>query len=158
MADPFFLYGTLIAGSDNPVARAVHADLEPMGPASVSGALYALPDPLGWFPALRPGFGTVRGVLYRPARSFDERTLARMDFYEDCDPLDPGGSLYRRAFVAARIAGEGVVRASAYLYNRALPPGAVRLPAGDFPAWLSAQGHAAYGAGGCALARAADFA
>ena len=46
-----FFYGTLVAGNPNPVAAAIHAALEPLGPARTSGALYAIPDPAGWFPA-----------------------------------------------------------------------------------------------------------
>lgn len=61
----FFFYGTLLDGSDNPVARSIHAKLVAEGPATARGELHAITDPEGWFPALLPGEGEIRGGLYR---------------------------------------------------------------------------------------------
>ena len=71
-----FFYGTLVAGNPNPVAAAIHAALEPMGPASAAGMLHAIPDPAGWFPALvlndGPVAARVSGALYRAGVGFVE--------------------------------------------------------------------------------------
>ncbi len=103
----FFFYGTLQAGSDNPVARMVHALLEPLGAAQVAGALYAVPDPDGWYPALLPGTDVVHGQLYRAGAGFDAAALERMDAYEDFRPGDPAGSLYVRGEAALLDGGVG---------------------------------------------------
>jgi len=49
-----FFYGTLMRGSCNPVASALHERLGPAVPARAAGWLFALPDPEGWYPALVP--------------------------------------------------------------------------------------------------------
>lgn len=132
----FFFYGTLLDGSDNPVARAIHALLEPDGPATVSGALHAVPDAAGWFPALLPGTRPVHGRTYRARPGFSPADLARMDAYEDYDPAAPATSLYLRTELA--LAGGGA--AQAYLFNRPLPPGSRLIPHGDFRRWLAETG------------------
>lgn len=141
----FFFYGTLLAGSDNPVARAVHARLEPLGPASVHGALYAIPDPLGWYPALVTGDAAthrdlVHGMAYATRSGFSPADLAQLDAYEDCDPADRASSLYWREPLP--LVGGG--QAEAYVFDRLLPDGALPIPSGDFRDWLSAKGLPAF--------------
>ena len=72
----FFFYGTLLDGSDNAAARAVHALLAPLGPATVAGRMAAVPDADGWYPALLPGDGLVHGRLFaaRPGPASRRRT------------------------------------------------------------------------------------
>ena len=146
-----FFYGTLVAGNPNPVAAAIHAALEPLGPARTSGALYAIADPAGWFPALVAGddeaiSGAVSGVLYRAGGGFDPDLLARMDAYEDFDPADPAGSLYRRVSITVRTQDGADVAAAAYRWNRALPPGAEPIGGGHFGQWLAQTGNRVFGA------------
>ena len=141
-----FFYGTLVAGNPNPVAAAIHAALEPMGPARTSGALFAIPDPAGWFPALVAGDSEVSGVLYRAGAGFDAELLARMDAYEDFDPADPAGSLYPREGIVVRTEDGAKVPAAAYLWNRALPEGAECVIGGNFAQWLAETGNPVFGA------------
>ena len=136
-----FFYGTLVAGNPNPVAAAIHAALEPMGPARTHGELYAIPDPAGWFPALVAGNDAVSGALYRAGATFDAELLARMDAYEDFDPGDPAGSLYRRECIAVRREDGAEVPAAAYLWNRAVPRGAEPICGGHFGQWLAQTGN-----------------
>ncbi len=143
----FFFYGTLIAGSGNPVARAIHARLCPVGPATTKGRLHAIPDPDGWYPALLPGTGTVHGRLYETAADFAAADLALLDAYEDFDPARPAASLYRREPVIVLEAGGAEGPAEAYRFNRSLPADALPVPGGDFARWLAARGEAGFGCG-----------
>jgi len=136
----FFFYGTLLDGSDNPVAQAIHALLEPEGPAMAKGNLHAVPDPAGWFPALVPGDGPVHGKTYRARAGFSAADLAQMDAYEDYDPAASDASLYIRAELA--LAGGGM--AQAYLFNRPLPPESQPIAHGDFRRWLAETGQAQF--------------
>lgn len=140
----FFFYGTLIAGSGNAVAKAVHLHLRDLGSATVRGRLYAIHDPQGWYPALLPGEREVVGRLYEAAEGFGPRTLAELDGWEDCDPADPVGSLYARMSVDVIAADGSSVEAHAYRYNQPLPDGAVEIASGDFADFLSAGGHRAF--------------
>lgn len=132
----FFFYGTLIAGSGNAAEAEVHAKLRDLGPATVAGELYAIPDPEGWYPALLPGKGMVHGRLYETTREFAAADLARLDAWEDYDPAEPEIGLYRRE-------AEGEVQV--YRFARALPPGARPIPGGNFAAWLAAEGLRGFG-------------
>lgn len=132
----FFFYGTLLDGSDNPVAQAIHALLEPVGPTAVRGTLYAIPDALGWFPALVAGDGTAHGKLYAARSGFTPADLARMDGYEDFDPADPAASLY----VRQELELAGGAAAQVYIWNRPIPAGAELIAGGDFRHWLASRG------------------
>lgn len=134
----FFFYGTLLDGSDNPVARDVHALLEPLGPASVRGSLMAIADPDGWYPALLPGNGRVQGKLYRSRAGFGAAELARLDAYEDYWPDRPAESLYLRRTVLADSDGREA-EAEAYLFNREPLPGSEPIVHGDFRLWLAGR-------------------
>jgi gamma-glutamylcyclotransferase (GGCT)/AIG2-like uncharacterized protein YtfP len=138
----FFFYGTLIAGSGNPAATAAHALLRDLGAATTEGHLHAIPDPLGWYPALLPGAGTVHGRLYEAGPAFGEPELVRLDAYEDFDPGDTLGSLYLRETIGVSGGGE----AQAYRFNQPLPAAARPIPGGDFFAWLQRERLRPYGA------------
>lgn len=129
-----FFYGTLIAGGPPPVRRAL-SRLRDLGPARAAGLLYAIYDPQGWYPALVEGPGEVAGRLYMPSEEFAESDLAALDAYEDCDPGDPAGSLYRR--LVATVAGQP---AELYRFNQSLPEHAPAIPDGDFAAWIMREG------------------
>lgn len=134
----FFFYGTLLDGSDNVVARSIHAKLTRLGQATATGSLYGVPDPEGWFPALLPGTGTVDGGLYLAGPGFGESDLARMDAYEDCEPLAPEASLYRREPMPV-LGSHGRVEAQVYLFNRPLPAGSRVIPGGNFRRWVAVE-------------------
>ena len=140
----FFFYGTLIAGSGNSVERAAHARLREIGPASVEGALWAIPDPAGWYPALVSGRGRVHGVLYATMDGFGPEDLARLDAWEDYRPERCAESLYRRIEVQAACASGTSLAAQVYRFNQPLPDGALAIAGGDFPSWLTASGYPAY--------------
>lgn len=136
----FFFYGTLMASCRNPDLWWLDGKVCEVGPAHVRGSLHAVPDPLGWYPALLPGDSLVRGVLFETAGDFTAADLAALDAYEDYDPVDCPGSLYRRAAVAVTPDGCGEGLAEAYLFNQPLPVGARPIAGGDFCAWLACEG------------------
>lgn len=139
----FFFYGTLIAGSGNRVAQRAHLNLRALGPGRVRGLLHAVPDPLGWYPAMLPGERLVEGVLYEASGGFGPAHLARLDAYEDYDPASPHASLYRREEVEA-VTAAGTARAQAYLFNQPLPEGACAISSGSFHGWLAEHGLAPF--------------
>jgi gamma-glutamylcyclotransferase (GGCT)/AIG2-like uncharacterized protein YtfP len=128
----FFFYGTLIAGHPNPVARAVHARLRPLGPATIQGNLYAIGDPAGWYPALLLGAGRVEGQVYETLPEFAEVDLVQLDAYEGAD--------YSRRTV--RIEPFGDVQL--YFWATPLPAGSEPVPGGNFAEWLLATGRKAW--------------
>ena len=141
----FFFYGTLLDGSDNAISAWVHQTLQAIGPATVSGTLYAIPDPEGWYPALLSGDGLVHGRLYQAAAGFGEQDLARLDAYEDYDPRKPETSLYVREAVTATARDGSAREVQVYRFNLPLPAGARLIDVGDFRAWLNSQGLQAFG-------------
>lgn len=141
----FFFYGTLIAGSGNPVAAAVHARLRDLGPATARGALYAIGEIEGWYPIMLAGAGAVHGRLYEIAPGFGETDLAQLDAYEDFDPADPARSLYLRATIVVADAQGVLLEAQTYSFNGPLPAGALPIPDGDFSAWIAREGLRPYG-------------
>lgn len=140
----FFFYGTLLAGSGNAASRRIHSVLRPLGPAIARGRLYAIPDPRGWYPALLPGEGEVRGQVYEATPDFARQDLAAMDAYEDFDPAAVPRSLYRRVRIAAVGRDAKCVRAETFVFNRGLPVGSQRIAGGDFAAWLALRGRRAF--------------
>lgn len=135
----FFFYGTLLAGNANPVAQAIHRLLRAAGPASIVGALHAIHDEAGWFPALLAGEGQVHGQLYETLPGFDTAALGRMDSYEDFDPADPAGSLYLRETCLATAPSGETCNVQVYRFNQPLPQGSRRIPGGDFAAWVKLE-------------------
>ncbi len=140
----FFFYGTLIAGSENVTARAIHGRLRPIGPASVSGVLRAIPDPAGWYPALLTGEGRIHGMLYAAADAFTADDLAHLDRWEEFHADQPAHSLYLREAMQVTDAGGANHLAHVYRYNQPLPANACPIPDGDFQAWLTANDFTAY--------------
>lgn len=124
-----FLYGTLMGAADTPMSRWLGERVASAVPASAPGRMLVIPSPTGWFPALLPGSGRVRGMLADIGLAPGE--LAHLDRYE--------GREYRRGTVRVRGA-EGLVTAQAYLWRAPLPVGALPVPGGDFLAWLAATG------------------
>ena len=106
-------------------------------PATTTGALYAIPDPAGWYPALiltQARFATsVHGTLHE-ASAVD---IAAIDAFE--------GEDYARQSVAVDgWDGYGETRADAYVWTADLPDGAEPIPGGSFAEWLEQTGRRAY--------------
>ena len=126
MAEVFlFVYGTLRAGFDGPMARRLGARARRTGPARARGALYRITD----YPALAPGdAGWVTGDLFALADA--AATLAWLDDYEECAPHFPEPHEYRRVRLAVE-GPDGPVEAWAYVYARDVA-GLERIVGGDF--------------------------
>lgn len=120
-----FVYGTLRAAFDGPMARWLRQAARLVGPATIGGALYRVAD----YPGLVAGpTGGVQGdlfVLADPAA-----VLAVLDDYEECAAHHPQPHEYRRVAMTVQ-AANGPVMAWVYLYMRdttGLPP----IEDGDF--------------------------
>ena len=135
----FFFYGTLMAGSGNPVAKFVHGKLRVLGPAQTRGVLYGVPDPDEWYPALLPGEGIAQGMLYEACDSFTAADLARLDAFEDYDPARPQTSLYIREALVVTGADGVEDLAETYRFAGPLPAGSHPIVHGDFRRWLAEQ-------------------
>ncbi|MEE4154430.1 MAG: gamma-glutamylcyclotransferase family protein, partial [Erythrobacter sp.] len=109
-------------------------------PATTTGALYAIPDPQGWYPALiltqaRYAVSVV-GTLHE-AGAVD---LAAVDAFE--------GAEYRRQAVPVDgWDGFGETVAQAYVWTGDLPEGAEPIEHGDFVRWLAETGRSAFAGG-----------
>ncbi|NWK96820.1 gamma-glutamylcyclotransferase [Sphingobium lactosutens] len=120
-----FVYGTLRAGFDGPMARRLRREARHVGPARATGALYWVADYPGFVPE---GDGRVAGDLF--ALDNAAATLGWLDLYEECAPSFPAPHEYRRERMA--VAGpEGPVEAWVYVYARATA-GLERIISGDF--------------------------
>lgn len=109
------------------------------------GALWAIPDPAGWYPALlSQPIGPVHGMLYAAATDFGPELLARLDEWEDYRPGQPADSLYLRQEMPVTDAMGICVAAQVYRFNQPLPTGARPIPGGDFQGWLAATGFTAF--------------
>lgn len=133
-----FVYGTLDPGGGSVMgdwiaARQVHSE-----PASAPGRLHAIRAGRGWYPALLPGAGRVRGTLCE--LRLKPGDLARLDRYEGRD--------YRRVAASVRTASGERVTAQLYLWRTALPRSAPGIAHGDFPGWLRRNRLRPYGLSG----------
>lgn len=109
-------------------------------PATTTGALYAIPDPAGWYPALvltQARYATsVVGTLHEAG----EVDLAAIDAFE--------GAEYARTSVPVDgWDGYGETMAEAYVWQSELPAGAEAIAHGDFVRWLAETGRCAFAGG-----------
>ncbi|MDE1916908.1 MAG: gamma-glutamylcyclotransferase [Sphingomonadales bacterium] len=134
MSEPsrLFLYGTLMAGHRHRLARRLHEVLGPGREAGLSGIMYAVPDAEGVYPLVIPGEGWVRGMVHEAA-GLSDALWGELDAYEQVVTRGDG---YRRRAVTL-VSGE---RAQAYLWQGALPPGALPVAEGEFAAFLARTG------------------
>jgi gamma-glutamylcyclotransferase (GGCT)/AIG2-like uncharacterized protein YtfP len=128
-----FFYGVLREGvGDWPFLAGLGLGAE----ASVNGALFAIPDPGGWYPALvltRAGHATnVVGTLHEAG----EVDLAVLDAFE--------GPQYERMAVPVDGWEAGGSEAQAYIWTGELPEGAEAIHHGDFVRWLAETGRLAF--------------
>lgn len=128
-----FLYGTLMQGGCSSVAVALQQRLERGGPATARGALFAVPDPAGWYPAFLPDpdGGAVQGMLHETGPAFPPADLAALDAWE--------GPEYTRQEIPVEEGGLTFM-AHAWVWTAPLPEGALPIPEGDFRAFLAANG------------------
>lgn len=107
-------------------------------PATTQGALYAIPDKGGWYPALvltQARFSTiVHGTLYDASGIED---LAAIDAFE-------GADYARQAIPVDGWDGYGDTQADAYIWTADLPAGSVPIADGNFAQWLKQTGNRAY--------------
>jgi gamma-glutamylcyclotransferase (GGCT)/AIG2-like uncharacterized protein YtfP len=94
-----FFYGVLMPGLVSGRMAELVALLGPPRPATVSGRLFAVPDPRGHYPVMvaTAGAERVSGAMLAPGPSFGAVELAELDAFEGFDPADPSGSDYIRA-------------------------------------------------------------
>ena len=123
MSEPthIFVYGTLRAGHDHPMARRLAAKARLVGEGRARGRLYDC----GWYPAALFDETEKRQIVgdvfaLRPGG----RLLAELDAYEAGDPN------YARVPLEVTLASGGTVLAWAYGVMRA--PNTKLIPGGDF--------------------------
>lgn len=136
-----FFYGVLMDHVAGGPVRDLLSGIGPGVPAWTCGTLYAVPDPQGWYPALLPGAGRVRGMLH-DAGAVD---LAALDRFEGVDPVHPSAGDYHRAEIAVETAAGEPAQAFAYLWNHRPAAGLIHLPDGDFSCWLKQMGYRPFG-------------
>ena len=143
MARHFFFYGTLRHDVAQGLPARLIEGLEPVGPATAAGRIFARRDSHGWYPVLfRGGIGRVRGIVCRAAGRLPGRALAALDRYEGAAGM--GGEYVRRP-VRAVLDGGGAVMADAYFFNRTARRELLPIPHGDFARWLAETGSKPFG-------------
>jgi gamma-glutamylcyclotransferase (GGCT)/AIG2-like uncharacterized protein YtfP len=110
MPDHLFVYGTLRAAFDGPMALWLRRSAILVGAAMIGGALYRIADYPGL--VLEPE-GLVHGDLF--ALPDVAATLAVLDDYEECTPHHPLPHEYRRVRRTVQAAA-GPVEAWVYLF------------------------------------------
>ncbi|MBT5925860.1 MAG: gamma-glutamylcyclotransferase [Verrucomicrobia bacterium] len=112
-----FVYGTLMSGMHNPYAQTMSQSATCKGKACTHGLLY---DYHGEYPCAVASIqkkDTILGELYElhhPAR-----VLTELDTYEDCDPTEPGKSLFVRCVIPAKENETGqIIHAWMYFWNQ----------------------------------------
>ena len=101
-----FVYGTLMRGFDNPMARRLRAEAAFVGPASCVGRLYLVAEYPGLVTSADPS-ERVHGELFRLVDPGQD-LLAALDDYEGCGPgprlsarpVAPGGCILWRSIQA----------------------------------------------------------
>lgn len=135
MTTKLFLYGVLQPDLARGEVAELVADLRGGEPAVVTGQLYAVGTPKGWYPAFLPdpSGGFVHGQLF-DAEALD---FGAMDAFE--------GDEYVRRPIAVRPRGGHWTSAEAYCWN-ATTKGLERIADGNFAEWLSATRRQAFSA------------
>ena len=119
-----FVYGTLRAGEQNPMALLLHRSAVLLGRATIQGRLYAF----GWHPGLVPSddpADRVTGDVFEIRAPEAERLTATLDEYEG-----PG---FPRVEVEARLDDGRVVACWAYVYAESVE-GRERIASGEWRA------------------------
>jgi gamma-glutamylcyclotransferase (GGCT)/AIG2-like uncharacterized protein YtfP len=130
-----FVYGTLLDGIARGEAERLTQGLPPGTPASISGELRLIEEPLGCYPVLVPAEGRVRGkVLDCPD---DPQWIGEVDAYEGAD--------YRRWTVVAELADGSELEVQAYICLIMDPDELPLIPEGDFARFIVETGKRPFG-------------
>ena len=137
-----FLYGTLKHSEENAMAQILKDKLSAPRAATVPGCLFVIPHERGYYPALTPAETAgdrTGGFVYETLNTFAETDLQQIDAYEEYYPSDIENSEYLRRVVTVEYDDGTTDQAEAYLYNAALPEGAIRVPDGDFSSFMRSR-------------------
>lgn len=138
--DFLVVYGSLMRGQPYRGQLNLEESLKFIDVRTISGALYDLGD----YPAFVHAHGVVDVELYR---ILDISVLSRLDEFEDCDPADLEGSLYRRTTiqlprhnkaVMQRLFRNPTISAWIYVYNQPVDHN-TKIRARSWPAHLAAR-------------------
>lgn len=143
-----FFYGTLTHEHRGAWADWLRPLLNDGRRASVSGRLFAIGTPQGWYPGLVPGTGRVEGWVYRCRPGFGRDALATLDRYEGFDRRRPGRSEYVRRTMPVTPGRGGSVLAQVYVWNAPPRSAAFEIASGSFARFLAETGLPAFGAEG----------
>lgn len=116
--DHIFVYGTLRSRANAPERKLLAANGTRIGIGRVESASLHVGDYPYAVPINNPGRSLV-GEVYHFDHSAMPGILAKLDAYEEYDPNDIKGSLYRREAIRVRV-GERHLLAWIYWYNRPL--------------------------------------
>ena len=137
-----FFYGVLRPGLASGRMAGLIALLDQGRPATVSGKLFAAPDPRGHFPMMIAADAgeQVHGMVLTPGPRFGTAELAEFDAFEGFKPGNPDGSDYLRRTLVATLSDGSAVDADAYRWNRAVGGGSILIAHGDFARYLAESG------------------
>ena len=142
LPDALFFYGVLRPGLASGRMAGLIALLGQARPATISGKLYAVPDPRGHYPVMiAAGAGErVHGTVLFPGPRFGAAELAEFDAFEGFEPGNPDGSDYLRRTLVATSSDGSAVDADAYHWNRAVGGDSILIAHGDFARYLAESG------------------
>ena len=137
-----FFYGVLRPGLASGRMAGLIALLGQARPATISGKLYAVPDPRGHYPVMTAGSAgeRVHGTVLIPGPRFGTAELAEFDAFEGFEPGNPDGSDYRRLTLKVTLSDGSAVDADAYRWNRAVGGDSILIAHGDFARYLAESG------------------
>ena len=138
-----FFYGVLRPGLASGRMAGLIALLGQDRPATVSGKLYAVPDPRGHFPVMIAATAgeQVHGTVLTPGPRFGSAELAEFDAFEGFKPNDPDKSEYRRLTLVATLPDGSATNADVYRWNRAIGGEFIPIIHGDFARYLAETGN-----------------
>jgi gamma-glutamylcyclotransferase (GGCT)/AIG2-like uncharacterized protein YtfP len=118
MNDLIFIYGTLLRGMQNPMARRLAQEASFISDATFAGKMYLVYDDGRVYPGVIESitgqdhvFGEIHR-LHQPAASF-----AFLDAYEMCSAQFPHPQAYRRCEVAVKTRAGHLLQTWIYLYQ-----------------------------------------
>ena len=137
-----FFYGVLRPGLASGRMAGLIALLGQARPATVSGKLYAVPDPRGHYPVMVAAIEgeQVHGTVLTPGSRFGIVELAEFDAFEGFEPGNPDKSDYLRRTLVATFPDGSTVDADAYRWNRTTRGDYIPIAHGDFARYLAESG------------------
>jgi gamma-glutamylcyclotransferase (GGCT)/AIG2-like uncharacterized protein YtfP len=113
-SDLLFVYGTLMRGYDNPMAKLLSANADFLGQANCRGRLYQVKHYPGLVLSTEVA-DVVFGELYR-LRAVED-LLREFDMYEACGEGFAKPTQYVRQMLPVTLADGAVIEAWTYIYN-----------------------------------------